>query len=63
MDISWVTESSSYDPSYPLVAYVYLVIIAIAFRVYLVVKPLIELYYKFTKTSGRRAVFFNTMSH
>ena len=50
MDISWVTESSSYDPSYPLVAYVYLVIIAIAFRVYLVVKPLIELYYKFTKT-------------
>lgn len=49
MDISWVTESSSYDPSYPLVAYVYLVIIAIAFRAYLVVKPLIELYYKFTK--------------
>ena len=49
MDLSWIAEPSSYDPSYPFVAYSYLVIVAVTYRVLIVGKPLLDLYYRFTK--------------
>ena len=48
MDISWITDPSSYDPRYPFVAYSYLVLIAISYRVYVVSRPLLDLYFRFT---------------
>ncbi len=47
MDFSWVAEPSSYNPAYPFVAYAYLVLIAVAYRVYIVSKPLLDLYFRF----------------
>tara|TARA_Y100000766_G_C18889275_1_gene597637 strand:+ start:977 stop:1861 length:885 start_codon:yes stop_codon:yes gene_type:complete len=49
MDFSWITDPSSYDPSYPFVAYSYLVLIAISYRVYVISRPLLDLYYRFTR--------------
>ncbi|MEL0101178.1 MAG: hypothetical protein VW862_05715 [Euryarchaeota archaeon] len=48
MDLSWVNDSSSYDPSYPFVAYSYIIIIAIIIRIFLVFIPLFKLYRKYT---------------
>ena len=48
MDISWITDPSSYDPRYPFVAYSYIVLIAISYRVYVVSRPLLDLYFRFT---------------
>lgn len=48
MDISWITDPSSYDPRYPFVAYSYLVLFAISYRVYIVSRPLLDLYFRFT---------------
>ena len=56
MDISWITDPSSYDPRYPFVAYSYLVLIAISYRVYVVSRPLLDLYFRFT---GRIKGMFN----
>jgi|TARA_B100001540_G_C15730658_1_gene607507 hypothetical protein len=48
MDFSWITDPSSYDPSYPFVAYAYIVAIAIVLRFFLVMRPLFRVYRKYS---------------
>ena len=48
MDFSWITDPSSYYPSYPLVAYSYIVAIAVVLRFFLVMRPLFRVYRKYS---------------
>ena len=48
MDISWITDPSSYHPSYPFAAYTYIVAIAIVLRFFLVMRPLFRVYSKYS---------------
>ena len=48
MDFSWITDPSSYYPSYPLVAYAYIVAIAVVLRFFLVMRPLFRVYRKYS---------------
>ena len=49
IDLSWILSSDTYNPSYPFVAYGYLIIIAIIIHSILVIWPMIKIYRRFTK--------------
>lgn len=44
----WIKDPSNYDPSYPMVAYTYLILIAICIHSILVIWPMIKIYRRFT---------------
>ena len=48
MDFSWITDPFSYYPSYPLVAYAYIVAISVVLRFFLVMRPLFRVYRKYS---------------
>lgn len=54
MDISWITDSSSYDPSSPFTAYAYIVAIAVVLRFFLVMRPLFRVYRKYSDVSIKK---------
>lgn len=49
LKFNWILEPDTYDPSYPFVAYAYLIFIAILIHSRLVVWPMIKIYRRFTK--------------
>jgi len=54
MDISWIIDPSSYDPSSPFTAYAYIVAIAIVLRFFLVMRPLFRVYRKYSDVSIKK---------
>ena len=48
-NLDWVLSSDTYNPSYPLTAYFYLIIFAVMIHLVLVIWPMIKIYRKFTK--------------
>ena len=54
MDISWITDLSSYDPSSPFRAYAYIVAIAVVLRFFLVMRPLFRVYRKYSDVSIKK---------
>ena len=49
VDLSWILDSESYNPSYPFTAYGYLIAIAISIHLIMVIWPMIKIYRRFTK--------------
>ena len=54
MDISWITDPSSYHPSDPFAAYTYIVAIAIVLRFFLVMRPLFRVYRKYSNAPMKK---------
>ena len=48
-NLDWVLSSDTYNPSYPLTAYFYMIITAVIIHLVLVIWPMIKIYRKFTK--------------
>lgn len=49
LNLSWILEAETYDPSYPLVAYAYLIVISVLVHSVMVIWPMIKIYRRFTK--------------
>ena len=49
LNFSWITDAETYDPSYPFVAYGYLIVISILIHSVMVIWPMIKIYRRFTK--------------
>lgn len=48
MDLSWITDISGYEFSSPFLLYGFIVMIAVLFRLFLVMKPLVSIYRKYS---------------
>lgn len=49
LNFNWITDAETYDPSYPFVAYGYLIVISILIHSVMVIWPMIKIYRRFTK--------------
>lgn len=49
LDLSWIIDVETYDPSYPFVAYFYLIVISVILHSVMVIWPMIKIYRRFTK--------------
>ena len=49
LNFNWITNPETYDPSYPFVAYGYMIVISILVHSVMVIWPMIKIYRRFTK--------------
>ena len=49
LNFNWITDAETYAPSYPFVAYGYLIVISILIHSVMVIWPMIKIYRRFTK--------------